>query len=513
MELNRRDLQYISALAQYNSEKRTEIRRYLESALSTNGKIESIEVIRNKSGELGNISLDEFEGEFLRRVLLLTPEDVIPQDHQLYLLSRYTEVENKLEMSGGFSPSSMLSFETLLHDEIMINRAESLDLLDRIDKPNDYQKHSDSRHIVEPPADFIDKWAACITFQTQEVFSEFVSQVVPLNKPEIITAVCSNVEQIFSFLSYPDLENRRNEYQFLLTPLFPVSDDEFIVPFPQTLLTTAQYRIEEYLSQNGDAQRIENQKKGKIVEELTFGTLSEIPSQNFIKEIHYIHELNKRESDGLLVFEDSYWAVEIKSHPLFRKVPSDIDKVRSRYLSKVKSASEQGFEFLEYLENSVSDYQLLYNLIGKKSDESLEKGTIVVLDGFLPTFYSDNERIDRQTGFGSIHEFDSRSERLFVVSLYDLYQLTQQPEIDQFEDFLKWRTGYDGNHPIQGFNEREYWAFYFDNYRNSPKMEDDLKSYVENDFVGFYISERFNSKSHLENIQKEENLGSKFMNS
>ena len=512
MELDRRDLQYLSALAQYNSERRTGIRRYLESALSTNNEIESIEGIRDKAEELGEVSLDEFEGEFLRRILLLTPEDVIPQDHQLYLLARYAEVEKELEEAGGFSPSSMLSFETLLHDEIMLNRAEAFDVLDRIEKPDDYQEHSDPRHIVEPPADFIDKWAACITFQKQEIFSEFVSQVVPLDKPEMITIAYSNVEQMFSFLSYPDLEDR-GEYQFLLTPLFPMSDDEFIVPFPQTLLTTAHYRIEEYLSENDDAQRIENRTKGKSVEELTFETLSEIPSQNFIKELHYIHDPHERESDGLLIFEDSYWAVEIKSHPLFRKVPSDIDKVRSRYLNKVESASEQGAKFLEYLESSISDYQLLYNLTGKKSVDDMKKGTIVVLDGFLPTFYSDNERTDRQTGFGSIYEFDSRSERLFVVSLYDLYQLTQQPEIDHFEDFLKWRTGYDGNQPIRGFNEREYWAFYFDNYRNNAEMQEGLELAVEKDIVTLYISERFNSKDHLENVQKEEDFGNGFINS
>lgn len=86
------------------------------------------------------------------------------------------------------------------------------------------------------------------------------------------------------------------------------------------------------------------------------------------------------------------------------------------------------------------------------------------------------------------------------MSLYDLYQLTQQPEVGQFEDLLKWRTGYDGDLPIRGFNEREYWAFYFDNYRNDPGMQEGLELAVEKDIVTLYISERFNSKDHLENI-------------
>lgn len=504
MELDRTELQYLSALAQYNSEKRTEIRRYLELALSTGNELDSVEAIRDKVEEMDNVSLDEFEGEFLRRILLLTPEDVTAQDHQLYLLSRYAEVERELEKSGGFSPSTMLSFETLLRDEILLNRTDAFDVLDRIEKPDDLQEHSNPRHIVEPPKDFIDKWAACITFQKEKVLSEFMSQVVPVDRPDLINTAHSNAEEIFSFLSYPSLGDRDSEYQFLLTPLFPVSSDEFIVPFPQTLLTTAHYRIEEHLSRNEDAQKLDNQTKGKSVEELTFETLSEIPCRNFVKEVQYIHEPHEREADGLLVFEDSYWAVEIKSHPLFRKVPSDIDKVRSRYLDKVKSASKQGVKFLDYLENSISEYGLLYNLTGTKSTDDLERGTIVVLDGFLPTFYSDNERTDRQTGFGSLYEIDSRSERLFVVSLYDLYQLTQQPEIGQFEDFLMWRTEYGGNQPIRGFNEREYWAFYFDNYKDNPEMQDGLGVAVEKDIVTLYISERFNSKDHLENIQKTE---------
>jgi len=503
MELDRSELQYLSALAQYNSERRTGIRRFLESALSTESGIDSIEAIRDKAEELGDVSLDEFEGEFLRRILLLTPEDVSPQDHQLYLLSRYAGVERKLEESGGFSPSSMLSFETILRDEILFNRAEAFEILDRIERPDNFEDHADPRHIVEPPKDFIDKWAACITFQKGDILSDFISKVVPVDSPEMIDTAYSNAEEIFSFLSYPNLEDRDNDYQFLLTPLFSVSDDEFIVPFPQTLLTTAHYRIEEHLSKNRDAQELENQTKGESVEELAFEALSEIPCRNFVKEAHYIHKPHERESDGLLIFEDSYWSVEIKSHPLFRKVPSAIDQVRSRYLDKVESASKQGIKFLDYLENSASEYGLLYNLSGEKSVDDMARGTIVVLDGFLPTFYSDNERTDRQTGFGSLYEIDSRSERLFVVSLYDLYQLTQQPEVDQFEDFLMWRTGYRGNQPIRGFNEREYWAFYFDNFKDNPEMREGMESAVERDIVTLYISERFNSKDHLKNIQKK----------
>lgn len=81
-----------------------------------------------------------------------------------------------------------------------------------------------------------------------------------------------------------------------------------------------------------------------------------------------------------------------------------------------------------------------------------------------------------------------------------LYQLIQEDEIDHFDEFLRWRTRHSGNFPIWGYSEREYWAFYFDNYRNNDKWKEALETAVDKDIVTVYISERFNDKSHLQKL-------------
>ncbi|PHQ38565.1 hypothetical protein DJ69_11100 [Halorubrum persicum] len=88
-----------------------------------------------------------------------------------------------------------------------------------------------------------------------------------------------------------------------------------------------------------------------------------------------------------------------------------------------------------------------------------------------------------------------------VITLYDLYQLIQEDETNLFNEFLLWRTGYEGNMPVWGFSEREYWAFYFDNYRPNDEFRKGVEEAAKKDIITVYISKRFNDKSHLQDIK------------
>lgn len=88
----------------------------------------------------------------------------------------------------------------------------------------------------------------------------------------------------------------------------------------------------------------------------------------------------------------------------------------------------------------------------------MESGGLIVLDGFIPTLFSGNERVDRELGVGQVHQHLTKDDRVVVLTLYDLYQLLQEEEIEYFDEFLLWRTDYDRNFPIWGYSEREYWG-------------------------------------------------------
>lgn len=108
--------------------------------------------------------------------------------------------------------------------------------------------------------------------------------------------------------------------------------------------------------------------------------------------------------------------------------------------------------------------------------------------------------MDQELGVGQVHQYLANDDRVVILTLYDLYQLLQEEEMENIDEFLLWRTGYDKSFPIWGYSEREYWAFYFDNYRDNGEWEEALETAVEKDIGTIYISERFNDKSHLQNL-------------
>lgn len=165
---------------------------------------------------------------------------------------------------------------------------------------------------------------------------------------------------------------------------------------------------------------------------------------------------------------------------------------------KVIQAVDQTRKTLDYLNNLEGDFGLLYNLTGNKNYDHMNTGGVIILDGFLPTLFSGNERADRTLGLDEIHDHIFDDERIVVITLYDLYQLIQQQEIDLFNEFLQWRTGYRGNIPVWGYSEREYWAFYFDNYRNDDEFQSGVELAAEKEIITIYISARFNDKPYFQ---------------
>lgn len=495
------NLYYLSALGRYNTERRPVIRQYFDQELGHNRlyneKVDLDDVLDFSENKQSLVKEEAEFTEIFEQSLLVLPEDINPQDFQGYLLLRFAHLEDALEGRRHFGVYDLLSMEALLLDSILEVVENPLQATAQFESKEDY---ADLSAIKEPSEAFRQRWSETITLPVKTVIQEFVDGTLPddpLYDPELNKERINVAWDILEFLS-TDPEST-GPLDFLLNPLFRFGtrNSKLLVPFPEVLVTTAQYRIEAYIDQFNEIQAVENHKKGDTVEQLAHDLLKQIPSRNFVKQFHYIHDEKPGEADGILFFDESTWVVEVKSHPIFRKIPRNLDIIKHRFADIVGRAHGQTRKTLDYLLDQNDDFGLLYHLTGNRNHDQNSYGGIVILDGFIPTLFSGNEFADRQVGVGELHDDIDKDERFVVITLYDLYQLIQQPEVESFNQFLKWRTGYEGNIPVWGYSEREYWAFFFDLFKDEEEFQEAMREAVRKKIVTIYISARFNDKPHL----------------
>ena len=136
-----------------------------------------------------------------------------------------------------------------------------------------------------------------------------------------------------------------------------------------------------------------------------------------------------------------------------------------------------------------------------KKFSKAEKGIIVVLDGYLPSLLTQNKPNDELMGVYHIYENLPTNIRFYSISLSELHTISLQSDIDNFEEFLLWRTGYRETMPICCYDEKEYWAFYNDRYLENQENKDSFHDMVsrqkDQKVICQYISYRFNEKNHL----------------
>ncbi|WP_435348048.1 hypothetical protein [Haloarchaeobius sp. HRN-SO-5] len=494
------NLGVLAAAARYNTERRPILRGYFDTALQS-GQIFSTEIVDEAVSDYSkdqDIDPRNPEDAF-RQLLLMYPDDAEPQHYQIYLSVRFGDMSEQIRSNQAYSAVDLISFEAFIRN-LVSDRAEQLGISSK------YYTYSDKEELVQvdeferPSVIFQNKWISCIEFSRSTLIDSFLAETEDqqLAQEQSVANRIDAVNSMINFLSKSYDENEQySSYQFLDTPLFevPGKENRILVPFPSLLVNTAHIRIENIFQNDEGLRKTEDSEKGELVEELTMDALSEFESRNLIRSFKYT-DPHPRETDGLLLFEDSFWTVEVKSHPIFRKVPNDLSIAIDRFESKAKSAIEQGQNTIEFLREQGSD--ILYNLTGEKSTENKEYGTIVVLDGLLPTLFSQNRRVDQLFGTSSIYDSVEEHDRVYLITLFDLFELTNQvDELDRLEDFLLWRTDFGFNMPVFSFNEREYWAMYFDNYEPDKEFQETIDDAAERDILVTYISERFNDKPYL----------------
>lgn len=494
------NLSLLSSINRYNTERRLLIRGYFDSILQS-GAMFNEEVTQESIQEYwesDGLAPEQPENVF-RHFILMYPDDPDRQHYQFYLNLRYANLSEEIRDKVGFSAVDLISMEAFIYNQIT-DKADSLGIGSTYHTFESKEEFINSSEYEQPSEAFRNKWLACIEFSRSELINSFLieTESQPFAQNFSISERIDVANNMINFLSVEyGPENDYARQQFLSTPLFGVKggEDRILVPFPSLLVSTAQMRIEELFQQHKEVQLAEDRTKGDLVEELAFEAFAEFDSRNLIQSFKY-NDPHPRETDGLLLFDNSFWSIEIKSHPIFRKIPDDLQTAKTRFREKTKEAITQGENALDFLRDR--DNNILYNIAGIKSPRDKDFGTIVVLDGLLPTLFSQNKRMDRIFDMSEIYESVAEEDRILLITLFDLFELANQTEeLDRLEDFLLWRTDYGYDMPVFSFNERDYWAMFFDNYDSNDKLQNAIDDAAEKQSLITYISSRFNDKPYL----------------
>lgn len=385
------NISFLSAAARYNTERRTVLQGafdyYLRegrlfSAQITGAAISEYWDKEGFGGVENRQKLDAEETEKLFRHLLLTvADDPDPVHYQMYLGIRYAPTSEELREEIGYSAVDLVSMEAMIYNEI-IERANHLGIESKSQTFENWDEYTESDEFDHPTETFRNKWTACVEFPKSELLDTFLAETAdqPLAEQLSLEERLESAEAMLSFLTAPLTQNEEfKKGQFFLTPLFEREEqDSIVVPFPNLLVTTAQIRIKELFQQNEYLKVVEDDRKGNLIEELAIDVLEEFDSRNLVRSFKYT-DPHPRETDGVLFFDESLWSVEVKSHPIFRKIPDDLDIALSRFETKVSEAISQGNNTVGFFTGEGED--LLYHLV-----PNLHKGLNVELSSSLMVF-------------------------------------------------------------------------------------------------------------------------------
>lgn len=520
-----KNILFLSSLAQYNSERRQLILKFYDVALE------------NRTLFKESITLKDVQKFCLKKQMLTkdpkTTKEVMIQDNVLtipgsvslrrnfgYITARYSHLDNSFLKKYGFHVVSLGMIERVL-GEIVYAKAHFLGVINEVYRFRNKSEYANPCFLVEPDFTFQNKWNACITISGRELLGAYIENQArfdayyrlvssikwKIESPEeleklrrdeaenILKQLCIDLELDEIGISHPFLK------PLIKTCQKDDSETHYITPFPYVLGSTTQFRVENCIQNSREISEIEEKSKGEVVEFLAKQILALFPNKNVIKNYRYRIDKKIYESDVILLLDKSLWVVEVKSHPIFKKIPLQASRILPIFIDKTQEGLEQGKRTLDFLK---TQRRTLFNLGCTKSFRKLIKGIIVAFDGFIPTLLTLNGRVDELFGTNKIYEKIPEGTRVYVATILDLYFLYTQPDVQNFEDFLIWRTNYIGRFPIVSFDETEYWAFFNDSYTKDRAMKEAFLKFVKEGNTVSYISARFNIKNYLEKIVKQD---------
>lgn len=518
-----KNLLYLSSLAHFNSERVPLILSFYHSALSDKTIFSQIMTVDDIHKFCTNDKRIREDRKSAKEAIVQETVSTLPGSahgawNLNYTTERYSHLDDYLFSKFGFHIGSLAIMEKVIIETVYA-KAHVLKIPNNVYRFKSKTEYANLCFVSEPDIAFQSKWNACTIASQDELLEAFVDNCSYLDaryrhlsqvkwkvdsEKELAELRLKEGENILRSLSVDLSESKGGKKisHAYLCPLFRLHSQNneeihYLVPFPYLLGSTTHFRIEDYIQNTPEISTVEQRSKGEIVEFLAKSIFALFPNRNIIKNFRYKVQERSYESDLILFFDKSIWIAEIKSHPMFKKIPFHTSGLLQTFINKTEEGLEQGIRTLDFLD---SERKILFNLGCTKEYEDLIKGVIVVLDGFVPTFLSQNRKFDELLGTSGIYTKMPKATRLYVITILDLYLLNMQTDVRNFENFLIWRTGYRGRFPVVAFDETEYWAFFNDSFLKYPQIKDNFSKMAKKDFFISYISARFNQKDYLEKL-------------
>lgn len=456
------DLLYkILAIGYYNGERRRLYHNILKSYLKK--KTDNFDIDSEISKMNFDWNKDSLMSDLFSSFDSMITSGLAPERFLEYVKERYGPYENTFFQKYGLPLSAFMyiAFELLFY----INDRPDLKIVAPVYQFESKEDYANPKFIAYPPKDYIETYKKAFTVDVLE----FRKYIIPLAKPFLDKFI-----YIYSF----DLDKVEVDKDFRIKeyPLLHINQKLVFVD-PSLYLRYISHKI--HLLLNGC--KSYDAKKGKIFEKMALDLIEQIPySKLESRNIPY----REYELDGLLNLRRSTWFIECKS----RNINSESLLGDNKRISKdVKKAIEESIkQGQRAIDNKDCEELSKYNI-------KRIKGIIIVLEGIFP-----NIRTPKIMGPNPI---DDCKYPVCVFNYFELKKILEQEDAHVFEEFLIWRS--QENMPIYAFDECDYWAYFNDNYRKNKEMKEAFKLAQEKNIVTTYISARFNKKSYLSKLIKE----------
>lgn len=473
-----RKLYEILSTLQYNSERRellehvlarfitgkdlhtnvaSEVRRLFdEKVLSTKGTPSGLDFLKSE-----NFKQMWFEQEGL--LLSNIPHQYIPE----YIVEKCSAFSQEFQDIYDFDLNSLWLFAFKLSEYIEYKKA-STGFSDEIYSFGSKKEYADLGFVKTPPDVYVEQWKNVITINKEE-----------LARILFRTLSSSDIRKILEINSI-DFDNPpqdSSEIRFSSTPIIRIGED-LVVMAPWYLTRSLPSTYEKLLKK---CMKYTN-SKGKTFEKMVQSIFRRTSFNMLSFNVRY-GENSRYEADAIIGFEKSLWIIESSSHPVSSNSwAGDPVSIRNDLKKSLEKCKVQGERAIKHIESIPIPYSLQRFPI---------KGIIIVADGVYPNL--------------NLDVFMSSSAEnipVYMVNWFDLRTLLDQPEIDFFEEFLMWRT--KKPMPVMSFDEKDYWAFYFDRYRLLRGIREAFKTMLKKRTTLIYSSYRFNRKDYLAKIVGKE---------
>ena len=464
----------ILATYHYNTERvelMEEVLKYFLTTRDCNLSIPSKarEIYNNKvvsSMKLRAIKKVDSFGDFLKsewfkqKCVLLhnIPKEFVPE----YITMKFRPFSKIFEEKFGLNISSLWLFSFKLSEYLQFKKY-MINFKDETYKFKSKEEYADLGFVAVPSTSYVEKWKNIVTLSIPElkrIFSGILSHF-ELEK----------VLEMFS-MHLKDIHKDDVHINFSLKPLLRIDENTLVVLNAEYLTRALPIKYEKMLKDIKEYR----EAKGKSFEILAQDTLKMLPFKSLTFNVKYG---DSSEVDAILEFENSLWFVEITSHSLSdRALEGDLIAIKKDLKKSIIKCIKQGKRCFEFCSTQPLSY---YFAKGKIN------GVMIIVDGIYP-----------QLNLNTYIDFFTEKIPIYVINWFDLRTLIDQPELSSFEDFLLWRV--QQPMPIISFDEKDYWAFYFDHYTRDEEMKKTFKAMQEKNLRIFYISYRFNNKEYLEKL-------------